>query len=758
MSATTSRRVLVLGSGGREHALAWSLAKSSRVARVAVGPGNAGTRDRVAVSVTDPAAVVALCKAEQFDLVVIGPESAVEAGVADALQSAGIDVFGPTRAAGALEWSKARCREFADAHGLPSPIAARFEDAAAANLWANEQSFEVVVKADGLAAGKGVVVPSSATERDAAINDLLKLGPIVLEERLYGEEVSVLAFVDGRNVAVMPPAQDHKRIGEGDTGPNTGGMGAYAPAPVCPPALADEITKTIIQPTVDALAASGVHFVGVLFAGIMLTVDGPKLLEYNCRFGDPECQTLLPLLETDLLDVIEACIAGDLASTDVRWSDAASCAVFAAAPGYPAAPEIGAPITGLDLVATDSTLLFHAGTAEGPSDLSGPVTSGGRVLCASATGLDLEQARTRAYESLDHVVFPGKQVRRDIGWRALARTSGGYAASGVDIDAGNEAVERLAASVTRTHTPAVLAGVGAFGGAIDVSALKNYDQPVLVASTDGVGTKVMVASASGSVRSVGIDIVNHCVNDVLVQRAEPLFFLDYIASSRLIPTQVAEIVDGMAEACSASGCVLLGGETAEMPGVYASGHFDVAGTLVGLVEKARMLPRTDIAAGDVLIGLASSGPHTSGYSLLRRIFRGIPLESSPAPLTTTLYEALLEPHRSYLPPLKQLLTADLVKALIHITGGGLQENIPRVLPPGTAVEIDLGSWPVPPLFQLIRDVSGLDAHELHRTLNMGIGMIVVAAPTDVEAVQTAIDEPTWIIGRVTTGDRAVTLR
>ena len=752
---TTKRNVLVLGSGGREHAIAWSLAKSPRVARVAVAPGNAGTADRLEVSVTDPEAVVALCRSEDIDLVVIGPEIAVEASVADALRQAGIDVFGPTREAGRLEWSKSHCREFTDAHGLASPRSERFDDAHTAVDWAQHQAFDVVVKADGLASGKGVIVPTTSKERDDAIATLLNAGSIVLEERLFGEEVSLLAFCDGTTVSAMPPAQDHKRIGEGDVGPNTGGMGVYAPAPVCPPALVDEIVKTIIQPTIDALKRSGRPFVGVLFAGIMLTADGPKLLEYNCRFGDPEAQALLPLLQTDLLDVVEACVAGTLSDLPITWRDEASCAVVAAAAGYPASPELGAVITGLDREAPN-TMTHHAGTTRNANgDI---VTAGGRVLCVSATGIDIDEARTRAYESLDRIEFAGKQVRRDIGWRALARTSGGYAGSGVDIDAGNDAVERLSASVAKTHTPAVLAGVGSFGGAFDASALKRFDHPVLVASTDGVGTKVMIAAKSGSVRSVGLDIVNHCVNDVLVQRAEPLFFLDYIASSRLVPQQVADIVDGMSEACLSSGCVLLGGETAEMPGVYAEGHFDVAGTLIGVAERERLLPRTDINAGDVLIGLASNGAHTSGYSLLRRIFRGLPLDARPEPLTETLGAALLHPHRSYLPPLREVLKTDLVKALVHITGGGLLENCPRVLPRGKAVEIEIGSWPVPPLFQLVQTVSALDVHELHRTLNMGIGMIVVCAIEDSEAVQKTIDEPTWIIGRVTSGDRTVTLR
>jgi phosphoribosylaminoimidazole synthetase len=259
----------------------------------------------------------------------------------------------------------------------------------------------------------------------------------------------------------------------------------------------------------------------------------------------------------------------------------------------------------------------------------------------------------------------------------------------------------------------------------------------------------MVATEAGRPGGVGADIVNHCINDVLVQRAQPLFFLDYIASARLDPDQVAAIVTSMAEACSAAGCALLGGETAEMPGVYHEGHFDIAGTLIGVAEKHRLLPRDDIGAGDLLLGLASSGAHTNGYSLLRRVFAGLPLDAQPAPLDRPLGDTLLEPHRSYLPVLAPLLETDLVKALVHITGGGLPENLPRVLPAGCGAVVHLGSWPVPPLFRLVTAVSALSPEELHRTLNMGIGMVVVCAAGDIDTAQKLIGEPTWVIGEIT---------
>lgn len=754
-------RTLVLGSGGREHAMAWSLEWASRSSDdvVFVAPGNSGTPNTLAVDPTDPTAVVALCQRENIDLVLIGPEVCLVAGVSDALRDVNIAVFGPSRAAAQLESSKSFCREFATRHSIPSPRSTHFDGVTAAReaiAWANNQEFDVVVKADGLAAGKGVVVPANTAERDEAIRRLSAMGPIVLEERLVGDEVSLLVFTDGTTVVPMPPAQDHKRVGEADSGPNTGGMGVFAPARVCPPEMVQRIVTEIVQPTVDAMAREGTPYVGVLYAGIMLTDVGPKLIEYNCRFGDPEAQTLLPLLVTDLRQIAFACINGNLANTSIEWRKDTACTVVLASHGYPDSPRVGDTIRGLETVkGCDNVEVFHAGTAL----VNGrEVTSGGRVLGVSAIGGDLIEARNRAYNAVGHITFDGMHYRRDIGWRELARFTGGYAASGVDIDEGNRAVALMKKKVEATHTDRVLGGVGSFGGVLDVSELKNFDHPVLVASTDGVGTKVMVAAELNRYDSIGHDIVNHCVNDVLVQRATPMFFLDYVASSHISATAVSDIVGGMADACAANNCVLLGGETAEMPGVYSEGHFDVAGTLIGVAEKSRLLPQDNICAGDVLLGLASSGLHTNGYSLARRIFRGLPLDVVPEPMTISLGEALLAPHRSYLSVLRELLPTDLVKGLIHVTGGGMYENIPRILSSGLSAIIEKNAWPLPPLFALIKNVSGLPDEELYRTFNMGIGMIIVCDEAHENDIRASLNEPVWRIGAITNGSGGVTVQ
>jgi phosphoribosylaminoimidazole synthetase len=524
-------------------------------------------------------------------------------------------------------------------------------------------------------------------------------------------------------------------------------MGAYAPAPIRE--TADELLATFVQPVLDYYASTGAPYVGVLFAGLMLTLDGPRLIEYNCRFGDPEAQAVLPLVESDLAELALACTNGALGDTEVVVRKGASCTVVAAAPGYPVSPSTGATIT---LTGFSTTEWANRSTAEPdailfPCAVTRGKTAGGRVLAVTGVGDDLAAARAAAYRGMDGVSFANMLVRRDIGWRAPGAMLTSYAETGVDIDEGTRAVEQMTGAVERTLGPDVLRGVGSFGGVMSARRILELDDPVLVASADGVGTKVELAARLGKVRGVGIDIVNHCIDDVLVQSAVPLFFLDYIAASQLDADLVAEVVTGMAEACEASGCVLLGGETAEMPGVYTEGSFDVAGTLVGLAERSELLPRDDVAPGDALIGIASSGPHTNGFSFLRKLFDWVPMDVTPPGFERSLGDSLLEPHRSYLPVLTEALASGHVKALAHITGGGLPENLPRILPDGVDAEITLGSWPRSALFELIAELAvGVDARELHRMLNMGIGMVVVCSPDVVADLQATIAEETWIIG------------
>jgi phosphoribosylaminoimidazole synthetase len=325
----------------------------------------------------------------------------------------------------------------------------------------------------------------------------------------------------------------------------------------------------------------------------------------------------------------------------------------------------------------------------------------------------------------------------------------------VDIDAGNRAVELMKDSVKATYNESVLAGIGSFGGLFDASALKQMDSPVLVASTDGVGTKVKLAASVGRYRGIGHDIVNHCINDILVQGARPLFFMDYFATSKLNPEQTADVVTGIAEACKESGIALLGGETAEMPGVYRDGEFDVAGTIVGVLERSRLLPRPNLLAGDLVLGLPSSGPHTNGYSLIRKVLEGADLESIHPELGCSLADALLAPHRSYFNVLYPHL--DKVKALAHLTGGGFIENIPRVLPENLSAVININSWQVPPLWKLIQEKGNISTEEMYRVFNMGIGMVAIVDKSIAADLQSFISDPTFIIGELIDGEHKVIL-
>ena len=339
-------------------------------------------------------------------------------------------------------------------------------------------------------------------------------------------------------------------------------------------------------------------------------------------------------------------------------------------------------------------------------------------------------------------------------------TKSDYAESGVSIEAGNRAVGLMKDAVKSTYGPEVLAGIGAFGGLFDASALKEMKAPVLVASTDGVGTKVKLAARVGRYRSIGHDIVNHCIDDILVQGARPLFFLDYFATSKLDPQIVAEVVTGAAEACREAGCALIGGETAEMPGVYSPGEFDVAGTIIGVLDRENVLPRSNICPGDVLIGIRSSGPHTNGYSLIRKIFEGVPLDTVFPALGVSLADALLAPHRSYLPLLQSEITnpQSPMKALAHLTGGGFIENIPRVLTEKVNAVIHTDAWNIPPLFALIQQRGEVAPQEMYRVFNMGIGMVVILDKENVAKLQKAIPEQTWVIGELVAGERKVVLR
>lgn len=422
-------KILLVGSGGREHALAWAIARSPLCSKLFCAPGNAGISEiaeRATIRAEDVADLVSFARERQIDFVMVGPEAPLVSGLVDELRSHHIRVLGPSKLAAQLEGSKSFTKELCRRHNIPTAAYGRFHTAESAKAYIRQQGAPIVVKADGLAAGKGVTVAMTVDEALEAVDRILvdrEFGDagaeLVVEEFLGGEEASFFALVDGDTAIALGSAQDHKRVGEGDTGPNTGGMGAYSPAPVITPELEKQIMEEIILPSVEGMKKDGYPFTGILFAGLMIEDGKAKLLEYNVRFGDPECQVLIPRLETDLLELLLAAEAGKLSEMDVKWRDEAAMCVVMAANGYPASYEKGSPIRNINkAVAEKGVWVFHAGTSHVDNQT---VAVGGRVLGVTARGSDIREARDKAYRAVEAIDWPGGFYRRDIGWRVLGK-------------------------------------------------------------------------------------------------------------------------------------------------------------------------------------------------------------------------------------------------------------------------------------------------------------------------------------------------
>ena len=636
--------------------------------------------------------VVEWSVSNKIDLVVIGPEDPLSLGVVDKLTKAGIKCFGPTKDASRIETDKEFSKHFMKKHSIPTARYEVFSETKKAQEFIRSAPFNAtVIKATGLTGGKGVIVTASRDEAIATVPKYLDESlfgssgeKIVIEEFLEGQEVSLLVFTDGTSVAMMPPVQDHKRASDGDQGPNTGGMGAVGPLPFVDEKLLGTIRRTIILPTINGLRNDGYPFKGCLFAGLMLTKDGPKVLEFNARFGDPETQSVLPLLETDLFEVFLACCDGNLDKIQVEWKrNTFTCGIVVASENYPSKPVVDRPILGLDQIGRTDLLLFHGGTKKSGEDI---VTSSGRVLTVTAIAGSLSSAISKAKEGVKLVNIPGSFYRKDIGVNALMTRlqnehSGHnltYKASGVDIVAGERLVDRIKSLVRSISSgrSGTLDSIGSFGALFDLKSA-GYVDPILVSGTDGVGTKLKVAIEYQKYDTIGIDLVAMCVNDIIVQGAEPLFFLDYYATSRLDVDVAAQVIKGIVTGCKESNCSLIGGETAEMPGMYHPGDFDLAGFCVGAADRHQLLPRLgSMKEGDILIGLPSCGIHSNGYSLVRKLLQlsGFKLNDI-APFTgtsqMTIADVLLVPTKLYVKSLVPVIKTGMIKGMAHITGGGL---------------------------------------------------------------------------------------
>lgn len=743
-------RVLVVGSGGREHAFAWKLAQSPSVDVVHVAPGNGGTAGdkivNVKIAADDFTELVAHSRKHGINLVVPGPEAPLVDGIEGFFRAVGIRCFGPSKKAALMEGSKAFSKDFMQRHGIATAAFRNFYEYEEAKRYLDSIELPIVIKADGLAAGKGVIIPSTKQEADDALKRIMVAkefgtagSQVVIEEFLEGEELSVLTFSDGYTIRSLPPAQDHKRAYDGDQGPNTGGMGAYAPTTVASKELIAQIDREIVQPTIDSLRRDRMPFVGVLFTGVMVTKAGPKVLEYNVRGGDPETQTLLPLLseDTDLAEVMVACTEGWLDAVNLRIEPKFATTIVACAEGYPGTFAKNRPIA-LHKTAADTTI-FHAGTMTSDKKLS---SVGGRVICATATAGTLDDAVKKAYDGMNTIKFEGMFFRKDIAHRAFAPKQDEqnseppltYASAGVSIDAGNSLVEKIKQDVKSTRRSGADGEIGGFGGLFDLaSAGFNEKSPAIVVATDGVGTKLKLAHQMDKHDTVGIDLVAMNVNDLVVQGAEPLGFVDCFTCSSLDVTIASSVVGGVAEGCRISNCTLLGGETAEMPGLLIGNEYDITGTAVGAIDRSKtmLLPdKQSMVKDDVLLGLASSGVHSNGFSLVRRILERKHLalsDSAPWDADESVGLSLLTPTRIYVVPLLEVVKSNMVKGMAHITGGGLVENVPRMLPAHLTAEIDVNSWKRPKVFEWLQEAGKISNEEMSRTFNNGIGMVLVVS-------------------------------
>ncbi|XP_019379546.1 PREDICTED: trifunctional purine biosynthetic protein adenosine-3-like isoform X3 [Gavialis gangeticus] len=762
-------RVLVIGNGSREHALAWKLAQSPHVKQVLVAPGNAGTAgdgkiSNSAVLVSNQAILAQFCKDHNIGLVIVGQEDLLATGIVDYLMSGGVRCFGPTAKAAQLETSLGFSKAFLDRHGIPAARWKAFTNPQEAYRFVNSTDFPaLVVKAGGPAARKEVIIAASKEEACEAVQKMMQENMfgesgemVVVEELLKGEELSCLCFTDGVTVAPMPLAQVHRYLMDGDRGPNTEGLGAFCPAPQVPEALLQKIKDAIFQPIVDSMRQEGTPYIGVLQTRLMLTKDGVKVLNFKCHFGDPECQVILPLLKNDFYEVIEAIIEGKLCSLMPVWSEnSTAVSVVMISKGYPGDYANGMEITGLLQAKELGVEVFHSGTTVKDGKV---VTNGGRVLTVTAVKEDLMSALEEANEGVAAIQFHGAIYWKDVGYPIL-----GFLTQSVGPVCKGRSMETLTSNILIDHCEQptesnTISGshseLEGFAGLFDLRA-SGYDDPILVSRTKGLGTKLQIAQVCKKHNTVGQDLVAMCINDILAQGAEPLFFLDYFAYSKLDAEVTQVIKEGIADACRRAGCILLGTEIAKMPGMYSLSEYDLAGFVVGAVERREMLLQLErIADGDVVIGLASSGIHSSGFNLVRKILLMSSLHyTAPVPGgcgDQTLGELLLTPVNMYSKSLLPVFRSGCVKSCAIIAEGGLMKSIPRILPESCGVVLDAYSWKIPQIFSWLHNEGNLSEEEMAQAFNCGIGAVLVVQKELAKQVLMDIQrhEEAWVIGNI----------
>jgi phosphoribosylamine--glycine ligase/phosphoribosylaminoimidazole synthetase len=736
--------VLVLGCGGREHMIAKKICESPRCHSLHclgsyLNPGleqliknkNGKLLYHIA-NPCDPVVVAEYARNEHIDLVVIGPEAPLENGVSDALWEAGVYCIGPTKRYAQIETSKGFARELFKKYSLEGYIQHRAFKAHGKTFLQEvmdtleEFGKEYVIKADGLKGGKGVQVAGDHLKNHLdAIRYICGFADgeqFVVERKVYGREFTLMSFCDGHSLAHMPIARDFKRAFEGDQGPNTGGMGSYSDCTGLLPDLtaadrikAEKINEAVVHTLSTELGkcTGEIGYVGILYGSFMKTIDGDiKVIEYNARFGDPEAINVLSVLETDLLEIFVAMAEQRLNEISVSFANKATVCKYLVPEGYPEHPIKGDTID-LSQMQHPEMLIYGSVRQRNGKSTMELEALGSRALAIVAAGNSIEEAEKLA--EMEIKTIKGKLFHRsDIGKNIpqMHNRCLTYKDASIELEKNDVIVEGL---------QKFLPEIGSFGGLCTLEMNNVNSKPILVGSIDGVGTKSMIAELVGNYDSLGEDIVNHGANDVLVEGAEPLFFLDYLATDQIDPKVVVSIVNSMHQACQKINCKLIGGETAEMTDVYRKGHWDIVGCMVGIIPNPiYRIDSTKIVPGDIVLGVASTGLHTNGFTLVRRLFSEQEIKQNKE-----LAEALLKPHHCYLPEVKTLFKEGIqIKGLCHITGGGLIGNPPRILPKNTSMLLNPNLWSRPKIFDQIEQ-RGVSKEEMYRIFNCGLGMLII---------------------------------
>jgi len=686
-------------------------------------------------------------KDKKETIVVPGSETFLEIGLVDELQKFGIPCIGPLKHLANIETSKSFCRNYLTYNHLDKyqpkyQIIYSYVESELKKLF-QEFNYNFVIKADGLCGGKGVRVYSKNNYLDALeyskallinTNNIFNPSKFIVEERLYGEEFSLMSFCDGLNIKHMPLVQDYKDL-DIDNTIKTGGMGSIIlDTHSFPFLLEDDIRQAHElnnQIMLNLSRDSQLGYRGILYGGFMKTDNGVKLIEYNARFGDPECINLLSLLETSLSDIFKSIVKQNLDELDIQFRKEYSLCKYLVPHGYPLYLTASSKSTFHINDSDYSKNIIMANVVRG--DTGNLQLKGSRSMAIISTDANLKNCILeidRTIETIDGPLF----YRKDIGNKyllvnQLKQNKDIYESSGVSITEGDLVVSRIKKSVEKTHDEFVISNFGDFGGLYDIGkqiCSQEYKNPILVSSTDGVGTKtklvLQVFGELDGLYSLGQDIVNHSVNDILVKGAKPLFFLDYVASSEIKADKIVKLVEGISDACQENGVALLGGETAEMPGIYQSMCYDIVGTIVGICDKNKMIQGPDnIREGDIIIGYTSSGPHTNGYSLIRKI-----LSENNNTMGHLKLEDLVKPHKSYLQEIKEIQSLGInINGLCHITGGGYYGNLPRVLPDNLAVELQVT---ILEPFATLQRIGKISNRDMYSIFNCGYGMLVFVRP------------------------------